>query len=88
MAEQEKAWTQGQLFPLEVPRGRRGDGKREHRRHVDRSRVTRDADVALSYEHSYVTQHEIKLGLAKALSQLSSEKREALRAMLSAPRVA
>lgn len=85
----EAGWVQGQLFPLEVARRhRRGCGGQGSVHRLDRSRVTRDEAVAASYEQTHVAQHEVKLGLAAALARLSPEKRQALRAVLWAPRVA
>ena len=74
---------------MEVPRQRSRPGRGAPRRQrLDRSRVTRDAEVALSYEQTQQAQHEVKLGLAKALSRLSPEKRQALRELVSGSRVA
>ena len=85
MAREEQAWVQGQLFPLAVAGGRRRGGPGERSGHrLDRSRVTRDADVALAYERTQQAQHEVKLGLARAWSRLSPEKRRALRDALTA----
>lgn len=87
MGKTDRAYLQGQLFPLEVARPQKQERPKERITHrLDRSRVTRDEAVALAYERTQQAQHEVKLGLAQALGRLSPDKRQALREKLFAPR--
>jgi hypothetical protein len=54
-------------------------------RGVNRARVTRDPAVAVSYSQAHETASDFRIGLARALAQLSPEQRAALRAKLERP---
>jgi len=54
-------------------------------RRANQARVTRDPAVAVSYNESTRAATDFRLGLARALGQLSPEQRNALRATLESP---
>ena len=79
-------WVQETLFGLETlaantpaasPRGPYHSGRR---RRNDWSRVTRDPAVATSYTETTNLGVDFRLGLSRALAQLTPEQRRALRA--------
>ena len=83
-------WVQRSLFdesdikdspPVSLAPATDAPGRRRSLR-VDRSRVTRDPDVAASYSRHATEANDFRLGLARALAALSPEERAALRAPL------
>ncbi len=84
-----EVWVQRSLFdepafarPTTITLSRQtpGAGRRRSPR-LDRSRVTRDPAVALSYANGAAAASDFRLGLARAFTQLSPEQRDALRAV-------
>ncbi len=82
-------WVQATLFDVERVKQRRdqaGSGRISAKsRHANWSRVTRDPAVATSYGESIKVAVDFRLGLARALGQLSPEQRQALRETVDRP---
>ena len=84
-------WVQESMFEAEPGTRRQGrgtgraaDGPGKTRRN-DWSRVTRDPAVAISYGETTKVAVDFRLGLARALSQLSPDQRRDLRATFERP---
>ena len=84
-------WVQESMFDAE-PRAVRKSGQTGRvgyqtakGRRGDWSRVTRDPAVAVSYAETTKVAVDFRLGLARALAQLSDDQRQALRARVDRP---
>ncbi|MHB1004517.1 MAG: hypothetical protein ACYC3S_02615 [Chloroflexota bacterium] len=75
-----EAFVQGRLFGVPAERAPRLN-------RYATGRVTRDPAVAQAHAEAYRVAHGVKLGMARILASRSVEEREALRALLSKPRV-
>jgi hypothetical protein len=79
-------WVQESLFGAETiiarksPGSGRGSSWSGRGRRGDWSRVTRDPAVAISYSETTNVGVDFRLGLARALAQLTPDQRRALRA--------
>ena len=84
-------WIQETLFGAEqmavgnAQDSHRGTSHFGKRRRTDWSRVTRDPAVATSYGESTKVAVDFRLGLARALAQLTPDQRRALRATVEGP---
>ncbi|HLZ08876.1 MAG TPA: hypothetical protein VKT80_09835 [Chloroflexota bacterium] len=79
---QETLFGLDKLAPRKAEAGPRDPYYSVRRRRNDWSRVTRDPAVATSYTESTKVGVDFRLGLARALSQLTPDQRQALRATI------